>query len=63
MSSSSSDGSAFQVLRAVDGVRRSESTAGGSERFNSWLSGRNTAQHSPQSYRVLGGMGIVIILK
>ena len=61
MSSSSSDGSAFQVLRAVDGVRRSESTAGGSERFNSWLPGRDTAQHSPESYRVIGGMGVVVI--
>src|SRR6476659_9259317 len=34
-----------------------------SERFNSWLSGRNTAQHSPQSYRVFRGMGIVIIIE
>jgi hypothetical protein len=63
MSSSSSDGSAFQVLRAVDGVRRSESTAGGSERFNSWLPGRDTAQHSPESYRVIGGVGVVVIIE
>ena len=33
MISSSSDGSAFQVLRAIDGFRRSESAAG-------WLSDR-----------------------
>lgn len=63
MSSSSSDGSAFQVLRAVDGVRRSESTADGSERFNSWLPGRDTAQHSPESYRVIGGMASLSLLK
>jgi hypothetical protein len=34
-----------------------------SERFNGWLSGRDTAQHTPQSYRVFGGMGIVIIIE
>jgi hypothetical protein len=34
-----------------------------SKRLNSRLSGRNRAQHSPQSYRVFGGMGIVIIIE
>ena len=27
----------------------------------SWLPGRDTAQHSPESYRVIGGMGVVVI--
>ena len=34
-----------------------------SERSNRWLSDRDTAEHSPQSYRVFGGMGIVIIIE
>ena len=34
-----------------------------SGRFSSWLSGKDAAQHSPQSYRVLGGMGIVIVIE
>ena len=34
-----------------------------SERFNSWLSGRDTAQHSPQSHRIFGGMGIIIVIE
>ena len=62
MTPSSSHGSAFQVLRVIAGFRRSEAVPV-SERFNSRLSGRDTAQHSPQSYRVFGGMGIVIIIE
>ena len=34
-----------------------------SERSDRWLSDRDTAEHSPQSYRVCGGMGIVIIIE
>ena len=34
-----------------------------SERLNSWLSGRDTAQHSPQSHRIFGGMGIIIVIE
>jgi len=33
------------------------------ERSNRWLSDRDTVEHSPQSYRVFGGMGIVIIIE
>jgi hypothetical protein len=58
MSSSSRDGSAFQVMRATDGFRRSESAAGIRK-----ASDMDTAEHSPQSYRIFGGMGIVIIIE
>lgn len=52
MSSSSSDGSAFQVLRAVDGVRRSESTAG--------LGTQPNIRRRSARY---GGMGVVVIIE
>ena len=34
-----------------------------SERSNRWLPDRDTAEHSPQSYRVFGRMGVVIIIE
>lgn len=56
MSSSSRDGSAFQVLRAMASEDQKAPPV-------SWLPGRDTAQHSPESSRVIGGMGIVVIIE
>jgi hypothetical protein len=49
-------------LWVIEGASEHLKTLPGSERFNSWLSG-STTQHSPQSYRVFGGMRIVIIIE
>lgn len=34
-----------------------------SESSNRWLSDRDTAEHSPQGFRVFCGMGVVIIIE